>query len=404
MSTALPENIESRAWHHVRELCQTIGPRPSTRKGERDAADYCCAAMQAAEIQNVRCETFGSGRSAYLPFGLAIAAGLVGNLWQLSRPGRASSLASLLLNGAGALGFWREANFQNNWMRRVLPKGQSQNVIGVVPAREETLKRVVLVGHIDSHRTPLVYSSPRWLKAFSTLVGLAFIALPVCGAAAGWKVLRDEKKLRGLHFLSTIFEAGVLLLIAQAETSSFAPGAHDNASGAATVLALGERLAKSPLGNTEVWIVNDGCEEVGAYGIAALLDAHGEELRDALFLNFDMCGIGAPGILTREGLLKSYFPDQELLELARRVAAKNPALEAREHRGAAYTDMGVVAARGFKGLTIDFVLPENHSAHEFMGYWHQTRDTIENLDPAALEKTHRFGWALLQEIDANSTP
>src|SRR5690606_36426750 len=143
---------------HASELCAGIGPRPSTQSGERAAAEYSVRALQAAGVRNARLEPFKSGRSTYLPFALAIAAGLTGNLLQLLRPARASSLASLLLNGAGAAGFWAEANFRSNWMRRLLPQGVSHNVIGIIPARKELRRRVVLVGHLDSHRTPLAYS------------------------------------------------------------------------------------------------------------------------------------------------------------------------------------------------------------------------------------------------------
>jgi len=397
----------SRTLDHLHHLSVEIGPRPSARDAERQAAEYAAAVMRAAGITEVRLEPFQSGRSTYRPYTLAIAAGLVGNLIRLIRPGRTTGVLSALLSGAGAQGFWAESNFDNNWMRRVLPTGQSHNAIGIIPSVGETKQRVVLVGHIDTHRTPIVYSNAKWLKSFSTLVGGAFVSL-LAGAAIGGLTAgrKNGKRLStALNLISSAaiaFQTLALALTVQAEATPHAHGANDNASGAATVLALGERLAAEPLQHTEVWIVNNGCEELGAYGMAALIEAHGEALRDAYFLDFDMVGIGQPTLIVREGLVRGYYPDDELIEMARQVARNNPDLLGGEHESGAYTDIGVVIKNKLRGLVIDSQVPPGHPAHERMGYWHQTADTFDKIEPHCLEKTHRFGWELLQYLDMHA--
>lgn len=393
------EIYTNRALAHIRHWTVEIGPRPSTSAAERRAAEYSAQVMREAGLQDVRLEPFRSGRSTYQPYLLALAAGLLGNLLYLWRGGRRTAWLSAALNGLGAQGFYAEANFDDNWMRRLLPAGPSQNAIGVVPAAGERRHRVVLLGHLDTHRTPIFYSGPLWLRLFSTLVGTAFASLILSAVAGTLAAISNRSKVAWLSRVAVAFQSFALALTLQAESTPYTAGANDNASGAATVLALGERLAQEPLPHTEVWIVNNGCEELGCYGVQALLDAHGDELRDAYILDFDMVGVGQPALLTREGLLRSYYPDPGLLDLAREVAAEHPDLIAGEHPGGAYTDIGVVIKRGLRGLVIDSRLPAGHPATDRMGYWHQPHDTFDKIEPDCLAKAHAFGWALLQRIE-----
>lgn len=402
-------HFAQRASEHTRYLSLEIGPRPSTGAGEHAAAEYAAGVMRQIGLADVRLEEFWSGRSTYRPFLLAFCVALIGNIAFAFEPNRRRSLLAALLNAGAAWGFAREGELKNNWMRRVLPRGRSQNVVGLVAPRHEVRRRVVVYGHIDSHRTPLFYSSPRWLGAFSRLITLGFSSL-VMGAAAhalasaqnerAWQQTGLVKWLRGINLIGGVLQGVAIALNTQADTTPYTPGANDNASGAASVLSLAERVAQSPLRHTEVWFVNNGCEELGCYGIGALLDAHGSTLKDAFFLNFDMVGIGAPALLTREGLIRPSHPDPDLLSLANAVATAHPGLISGAHPGGAYTDTGLVTSRGFRGLTIDSQIPPDHAAAAHMGYWHQTEDTFDKIELSCLARTHEFGWQLLQHIDA----
>lgn len=387
------------ALEHLRHLTIDIGPRPSTRDAEGRAAQYVAGVMRASGLRDVRCESFQSRRSTYQPYAMAIGAGLLGNLIYLLVPHRYTAFAAALLNGLGALGFFREVNFDDNWMRHLLPHHSSQNVVGVIPPREERRQRAVLVAHLDSHRTPIFYGNPVWARIFTPLAAGVLASLGLSSIAAAWGLGAAGSHLEWVQRVAIVVQILVLGLLIHAETTPYTAGANDNASGAATVLALGQRLAEDPLRHTEVWVVNTGCEEVGAGGIAALLSAHGDTLREAYFLDFDMVGIGSPGLLTREGVLRSYHPDQRLLDLARKVAAQHPGLIAGEHQGGAYTDMGVVIKRGFRGLVIDSIVPPGHPAKDRMGYWHQREDTYDKIERDCLAKAHQFGRAILQCID-----
>ncbi len=393
------EQLVERAWEHLHHLAVEIGPRPSTREGERVAARYALRVLTEAGLQNVREEPFLSGRETYWPYVLSLGVGLLGNVTYLSKPNRTTGALAAVLNALGAWGFYAEANFEDHWARALLPKGVSQNVIGVIPARGERRHRVVLMAHIDTHRTPIFYSTPWLLRLFSSLVGAAFISLPLSALLSFLRLFAFIPGVSGVLGLATAFQAFALGMSIQGETTPYTPGANDNGSGAATVLALAEYLVKHPLSHTEVWIVLTGCEEVGAYGADAFARAHGKELEHAFIINVDMVGVGVPTLVEREGLIKSYHPDPELFRLAMEVAAEHPELTAGPRRTGAYTDAGVLAKHGLRPLTVDSVVPPGHPAEQYMGYWHQTRDTFDNVERECVAKACGFVWLLLQRIN-----
>lgn len=388
----------ARALEHVRALAGAIGARPSAGPGEAEAAEYCAARYREAGATAVRLEPFLGSRSTYRPYILALAAGLLAVLTIGTGYPAGGGWTGLILSALGTLAFWAEANFLPHWAERLTPRGPSRNVVAVVPAARDQRGRVVLVAHLDSHRTPVFYRTPVWLRAFGILVGTAFLSLPlVTGVATA--VLLGFEAARWLLVPAAAMQLFAVALCCHADCTPHSPGAHDNASGAGSVLALGERLVAEPLARTEVWLLHTGCEETGARGMRAFLGRHGNDLRTAAFLSLDMVGMGRPALLLREGLLRPYRPDPGLLHLARRVAASRPGILAGEHTGGAYTDIGPVIRDGYRGLLVDYMLPAGHSAIPRMGYWHQPEDTPERIEPGALARTHAFVWALLHELD-----
>jgi DNA-binding MarR family transcriptional regulator len=148
----------------------------------------------------------------------------------------------------------------------------------------------------------------------ATTPKLAFAGV-VAGATLGVPVLR---------------RAGAAALIGSAalalETASNepVPGASDNATGVAGVLALAERFATEPLPGTEVVVLLPGCEESGMGGMAAWLGRNGRLLDPGrtLVLGLDTIGSGIPVVLRAEGgLWPVRYRERDVL-LAERAAAR----------------------------------------------------------------------------------
>jgi aminopeptidase-like protein len=192
----------------------------------------------------------------------------------------------------------------------------------------------------------------------------------------------------------------LLLLTLQADLTPYTAGANDNASGAALLLTLAERLPGQPLEHTEVWLVATGCEEVGCYGAVAFFRSHREELRDAAVLVVDTVGGAGSGpcYLRSEGMVLPHQYDPGLLSLADAIAVDRPELGAYSRRMTeAYTEGLPAIQTGLHVLTLCGFTPDGELPN-----WHQTSDTIDNIDREALARNYAFIRELLLRIDAGS--
>jgi hypothetical protein len=290
-----------------------------------------------------------------------------------------------------------ETNLAPNWTRWLLPKAVSQNVIALIPPSYEVHKHLVLSAHLDTHRTPIFYSSKAWHSAFSLLVGLAFVSMALGAVSFGLGALLSWAWMRWAGLALAPVQVFALVLCLHADLTPFSPGANDNASGAGMALALAARLVERPLAHTEIHLVFTGCEEVGAYGMAAFLDAHAQELgEEALYVILDEVGLGYLKYLTADGLVIKHPTHPRALKIARQVASVAPVLGAVEGPGIAYTDALVATKRGLKALTV-CTLPGPEE--QGLSHWHQMSDTAETISPAALARVHEFTWQILQSFD-----
>lgn len=386
----------STAMTHVRYLAETIGPRGSTTPKEAEAAGYARQVLAGLGLQPAT-EPFTGARSAWWPYALAAWLVLMGEVLFLAG-GQGGAIVAALLTVAVIVSMLLELTFRGNPLRWLLPKGQSQNVWAAIPAADQPKRRLVIMGHLDSHRTPLVFKTDAWVRFFSTLVPLGLGSMLLGTVIFVLGIFSDALVWR----LASLVPAAVILLVLvltlQADTTPYTAGANDNASGAGIVLSLAARLRQTPLPHTEVWAVLTGCEEVGDYGAAAFAQRHRAELADAYWLVLDtMGGLGAgPSYVRSETFLLTARSDPELLRLADAIAARRPNLKAygKTFHGA-YSELSIGVQEGFPslgfiGLRPDGGLPE----------WHRRTDTVANMDPDAVQRAETFVWELLREIDA----
>jgi hypothetical protein len=385
------------ALKHIRYLSEAIGGRGSCTPAERQAAEYAAEQMRFLGLANVRLEPHRGAPSTYRPYALAFGAALLGTLLAWVVPARGAMAIAALLSALSAWGMLVETDFAASWMRWLLPKADGQNAVGVVPPTAEVRNRVVLSAHLDTHRTPIFYSSPAWHKLFGFLVTGAFVSLIVGAVAYGLGALFGWQWVRWIGLAAAAMQAALLGLCIHADFTPFAPGANDDASGVGVILGLAERLQEEPLAHTEVWLAFTDCEETMAYGMVAFLDAHMAELgKGAVYVILDQVALGRLMFLTADGLIVKRETDPRALELARRATAALPDLNVGEHVGIAYTDAAVATKRGLIALTVDALPPPG--AEDAM-HWHQMSDTLDHVDPQPLTGAHAFTWQVLQQID-----
>lgn len=383
------------------EITAASPGRGSATPAEARAAETVRQRLVSLGVRDIRQQPFWGLRSIWLFFALAFGLALVGHAaywllvgpagWQVALP---VSLAAFSLS---AFLLWRKLTFQDYPLRQSLPHGESQNLVAVLSAVEEVKERVVLVAHFDSHRAVWAFASDRLLRLGKLLVPLAI------GGVLVAPLLYLLAQLT--HWTVPAFAALPLILAhfsawftgVTADLGPYSPGANDNASAVGTLLALAERLQQEPLKHTEVWLAFTGCEESGCDGMLALLKEHGEALRDALFVDFELVGIGERlAYLQNEGLLRKRAIPPPVEGLAQEVGREFGGLfPIKAAAFGAFTENGVLLEKGFRSLCLMVLRKDSALLPE----WHRLTDRPDRLQVEAFDLAHRFAWSLLQRLD-----
>lgn len=247
--------------------------RRSASAGERESAEWIADRLRTAGVQGVRLEEFRYQHTYAWAHAAHFAAGMVG---------------SRLLAAAAAVSLDLEFSGRSQWLRRLLPAGTGVNVVARVPAAGERRRTVVLVAHHDAAHTGLIWH-PKLVRAAR---GGSFATLPFVALALA---------ALGRHRVARPILAASIALTVEVARGATVPGASDNATGVAAVVALVEQYAREPLEGTEVIAVFPGCEESGMGGMRAWLDSAGLDPGSTLVVGLDTLGAGEPVLVSGEG-------------------------------------------------------------------------------------------------------
>ena len=382
---------------HIHYLSKTIGSRGSCTSDERQAAEYTAEQMRTLGVHDVRLELYKGAPSTYRPYALAFSAALLGTLGIWLYPERWMFAAAAVLSALGAWAMLAETDFTGNWTRWLLPKGDSQNTVGVILPTGETKNRVVLCAHVDTHRTPVFYTSKTWNTLFSLLVAGSLVSMLVSALVYTLGAVFSWEWVRWIGLAAAAMEVFALVMSLHADFTPFSPGANDNASGVGVILGIAQHLVQKPLEHTKVLLAFTGCEETASYGMGSFLDTHAAELgEDTVYIIIDQVGFGHLCYLTADGLIRKHATHPRALELARAAVDALPDIITTERVGLAYTDAVPATKRGLVALTLCALPPpgSDESIH-----WHQMTDTLDHIDPQTLEDTHAFTWQILKVID-----
>ncbi len=381
---------------HIDALADKIGPRGSTTEGERRGAAYCCDVFTRLGLNPVL-ETFTAARSIFFPHLLASILYLACfAIYRLG--GQATAWAAAILAALTLASELMELGFMNNPLRLLGPVGQSQNVHAVVQPAGEHRQDLVLIGHIDTQRTPIIFRTPRWVEAYKMFTTVAFILFAV---------------LVVLYLLGALFQwtwvwyasipsaaCAVLLaaLCAQADTTPYTAGANDNATAVSMVLSLAETLKSQPLQHTRVYCVCTGCEEVEHSGAEDFFKRYRNEMVNPKGLVFEMLGCAGPGWLTTEGIIIPFKSDPGLRELASTLSQQHPEWGAYPVKiTGGNSEMADCVKASVSAITLFGI-----DRHGVAPYWHQVGDTCDKIKPDVLARSQKMAWAMLQEIDRNN--
>jgi hypothetical protein len=368
--------------------------RPSASAGEREAAEWLVAQFGELGVQ-ARIETEPAHGTYWWPLGVGAAAGALGGLASL----RGQRLAGVALGALGAAGIAADFPPGKRPLRRLLPRGQTHNVIAELgPADAE--RTVVLVAHHDSAHSGLVFhpALPQIAERLGMIEGHD-TSPPLMAPVVGGPVLAALGALTGSRLLSKLglaLSAGTVAAMADIGSRSVVPGANDNGTAVVMLLALAQRLIDDPLGSIKVVLLSTGSEESFSEGMKAFGERHFDELpRDrTFFLCIDTVGSPTLNVLRGEGFLRMREYTFEALELLDGLADELKIETVPNLRLRNGTDGLEPLCAGYPTVTLCSVTELKQPAN-----YHWPTDTPENVDYGTLTDAIRLTEAAVRRLD-----
>ena len=367
--------------------------RESGSPGEREAAEWLVAAM-GAEGASARIETERIHDTFWWPLGLAGAGAALA--------GMAALRGHRLIGAAGAaLAAYAAATDLppgRRHLREYLPKREASNVVAELgPAEAE--RTVVLVAHHDAAHSGLVFhpAIPEiadrlgFIEANDTSPPLMWPSFLGPAAVSAGSLLGSRTLIRAGTLVSALFAAGVTDI----GLRGVVPGANDNATGVAVLVAVARALAERPTESTRVLLVSTS-EEGTCEGMEAFGQRHFGELptESTFILSVDTVGSPHLCVLRGEGMRGMREYPARSLELLDGLA-KELAIELRPNlRLRNATDGSIALAGGYECASLASVTDLKQPAN-----YHWPTDVADNVDFATVADAVRLTEALVRRLD-----
>lgn len=278
--------------------------RPSASEGERRAAEWLVERFGELGAE-ARIEAEPAHGTYWWPLGIGAALGALGGILGL----RGRRLFGGALAGAAAAGMVSDFPPGKRWLRRLLPRRTTYNVLCELgPADAE--RAVVVIAHHDAAHSGLVFHPE--LPNIADRLGLiertntspAMMA-PVVGGPvlAALGALTDRRLLAKLGVFLGLGSAAAM---AEIGSRKVVPGANDNGTAVVSLLALAEQLSAQQPENLRVILLSVGSEESFSEGIKAFGERHFPQLprESTFFLCLESTGSPHLLVLRGEGFLK----------------------------------------------------------------------------------------------------
>jgi hypothetical protein len=371
--------------------------------GEQQAANWLAERLRHAGCESTVDEEQFFGGYANVIGPLAAAAALSGSAALTPAKWLRKPAAGLATAAAAAIAD-DISNGPRLFRRAVNQPRATWNVVAT--CGERTAERtLVVLAHHDAAPTGAIFDDrlqarlgemfPGILERFDTSlpfwwVVLSAPALVAAGALSGRRALARS----GLA-LSLIVTAA----LADVARSPVVPGANDNLSAVAVLVALAERIREHPLDGLRVLLVSCGAEEVlqgGIYGFAA---RHFPALdRDHTWM-LNLETVGSPRLIMLEGegpIVMEDYPDRSFRDLVARAADGAGTPLRRGMRSRSSTDAVIPSRAGYPIATI-----ASMDRYKALSNYHRMSDTPQNLDYRTVAQSLVVTEAVARELASN---
>jgi Peptidase family M28 len=355
--------------------------RPSASAGERRAAEWIAAELDAAGCRDARVEEERAHGGYWWPLGLlnagtALAARLGGRR------------AAALVGGVAAAAIYDDVGGGRLWFRRrTLPYRPTFNVVAEA-GDPEASRTIVFLAHHDAAHSGLVFhpALPRIaMRSMPALHEKAEQSVPILyGVFLGPLLLALWGLLgrRPLRAAGMLFSLGASGAMANIRSSRVVPGANDNLSAVAVLVALAHALRERPVEGVCVVLLSTGSEESFMEGMQAFGRRHfaGLPRETTEFVCIECVGSPELCVVEAEGMLRMRYYTGETRERLARAGLDACVELTRGLRTVAATDALIALRAGYPTCTLGGV-----DEAKFPAQYHWPTDTPDNLNWTSVE-------------------
>ncbi len=406
----------------VNDIIKEIGPRMPCSPAEARAADRIKGEMEKT-CDEVTVEPFTCHPRAFLGWVkidvLCVVASLL--LFQgasaMTTDGTWLGVAlavSVSLVGLGLAITIKEFFNYDEFIDHLYKELPSQNVTGRIMAKTAPRKVLMFSGHHDS-ALQFNLINHLGIVGYGVLIFVGFGIFLFWGLVAGIGVILS---IAGLP-LNTIQSVSLWILVpgtpvvvafwffvSSGEKANKVPGAADNLSAVAVVLAIGKYIKEHPgflPDDVEVRLISFGCEEAGLRGAYRYVEAHRDEIQrsGAVLYNMD-------GIQDRTKFMAFTF--EPTTRTKHDMETTNNLIEAAHSHGISMalfgnslasrlggwfsggTDAAAFSKAGLKASSFGAI-----NILEYARHYHTVRDTPDKITPGTLEECLKIVLGIIEK-------
>jgi hypothetical protein len=320
--------------------------------------------------------------------------------------GYVMSFLSFSLNLLAILIIWNEFFNYREFIDPLFKSKNSQNVIGKINSKEDTKKILIFSGHHDS---ALEFNLLTHLKIGYPIV--IFLGLIVIVLWLLTSIVVTLLMLVNLFFFEAFFLfalilfllsipafIGLFFFVSFGKKANNVPGAVDNLSAVAIVLAIGKILKRNQdfiPNNTEIRLISFGCEEAGLRGAFRYVDKHREELKrlDAECINMDAIqSLKNISIIDFEPSTRTKHSEVVVEKIVKAAKSSQIEINASALGGSSGfekvfgqvtggTDATAFSKAGIKAANISAM-----NLNKMLKFYHQPTDTLDKIEKGSLER------------------
>jgi hypothetical protein len=352
--------------------------RPSASEGEREAAEWIAWRLRETGC-TVKVEEERAHGTYWWPVGLMSAAAALGGMLAL----RGRRLTGVLVGALAAAGIADDIDSGPQVFRhRFLPYHSTWNVVAEAGDAEAKDTIVVVAHHDAAHGGLVFHPGPQRALArrFPDLIERQNTSAPFWFPVIGGPLLVAAGSLLGIKAMTRLgvfLGLGTSALMVDIGRRPAVPGANDNLSAVAVLVALARSLRERPISGLRVLLLSAGSEESLQEGILAFARRHFHELprERTRFVMLDTVGSPRLVMVEAEGTLKMRHYDRELCDLIAASAAEVGVGLVRGMRARASTDAVVPNKAGYPtALLVSF------NEYKQLSNYHLPTDVADNLD------------------------